>query len=114
MRSVLHALDELWDMFTIAAYQGYTRLEPEDAEIPGVSKVPTSRLKPQESNLDPGLKVREPHIYAELQALEGELWRIVRRRLGRLHTLGEGLCLRCGKPNDQPKRRYCSKCERLP
>lgn len=112
--SVGEAVDLLLEMYTLEAYgvnDSGGENEP-GANIEGVKRLTRQhRLPPQHQVNTAGLRVANPQYYAEKRALERSLWRLLSRHLTRFETLGEGLCLRCDQVNDQPRRRYCSRCE---
>ncbi len=112
--SIGQAVDALLEAYTLEAFGVYA--SPADDEPPvqmeqGGKKKGQRQQEPQHQLKTDGIIIVSPAVYAEKQAFERNLWRMLRREHARLLDLGEGMCLRCRERNDQPRRRYCSKCE---
>ena len=110
--SVGQAVDVLLQAYTLEAFGAYA--SPGDDEIPmeqGGKKRGEKVHEPQHQLNTDGITISSPAVYAEKQAFERALWRLLRKQHARLCDLGEGLCLKCSEKNDQPRRRFCSKCE---
>lgn len=108
-----HAVDKLLEDYTFEAYGVYSSPGEDEPGIPleqGGSKKQRTQ-DPQRQVNTAGLSIAEPAIYAEKQAFERAVWRLLRRQYVRLCDLGEGLCLKCHEKNDQPRRRFCKECE---
>lgn len=103
------ALDELLERYTFQAYGAYK--SNADDEMAMEQKKGKKNYDPQHQLNTDGITILEPAVYAEKQAFERQEWRRLKRQYDRLFDLGEGLCLKCREKNDQPRRRFCSKCE---
>jgi hypothetical protein len=111
--SVGHAADALLEAFTMYAYGIYgedTEAEPV-AIVDGVH-VATGMASPQHQLNTDTIRITCPQFEAEKRAMEAELWKVLRRRAQRLRELKDGRCLKCHCENDQPRRRFCSECEK--
>jgi len=108
-----HAVDKLLEAYTLEAFGVYASPDNEAPPIPleqGGSRRQRTQ-DPQRQVNTAGLSILKPATYAEKQDFEKAVWRLLRREHARLCDLGEGLCLRCRQPNDQPRRRFCKGCE---
>lgn len=110
--SVGQVVDELLEAYTLEAFGVYA--SPTDEPMPmeqGGKRRGERVQKPQHQLNTDGITIIQPAVYAEKQAFERAVWRLLKREHARLLDLGEGLCLKCREKNDQPRRRFCSECE---
>jgi len=113
--SIGEAVDLLLSMFVERAYTDGSR-EDFDEPVSALDGVKVSqknaRLNPQHHVSTEGITITNPAYYAEKDEQERRLWKALNRGLARFRDLEDGLCLRCRNENDQPRRRYCSECEK--
>ncbi len=107
------AADLLFAEFVKEAY-GILDHAPSEAPVAivdGVQVAQKCSQNPQHQLSTDGLTIHNPAFYAEMKAQEKAMWKLLRRGYARLCDLQAGKCLRCRNENDQPRRRFCSKCE---
>jgi hypothetical protein len=112
--SVGQAADDLLEAFTMYAY-GVYGVDAESAAVPAVDGVHMSQKAnqtPQHQLNTDTIRITCPQFAAEKRDAEQELWKVLRRRLERMGELKAGICLKCHSENDQPRRRFCSDCEK--
>jgi hypothetical protein len=111
--SIGQAVDSLLEAYTLEAFGVYASPDDDPPMEQGGKRRGEKVQGPQHQLNTDGITITQPAVYAEKQSFERVLWKLLRRQHARLCDLGEGLCLRCREVNDQPRRRFCSKCEEV-